>query len=148
MSDDPRSPTLTIRVVYEDLPDLIEVEARIVFGDWSAVTRAYTGPSSLAKDARGLLAWSQRPVGEFSLEAGADTGIGWAHLRWYPIDRAGHLACHVRLATQAIRDRPEVVRRLALEVPVEAFSVERFARQLLAVSETLTGEAVLSLVTA
>ena len=51
MSDDPRSPALTIRVVYEDLPDLIEIEARIVFGDWSAVTRAYTGPSSLAEDA-------------------------------------------------------------------------------------------------
>ena len=33
MSDDDRPPGLTIRVIYEDLPDLIEIEARIVFGE-------------------------------------------------------------------------------------------------------------------
>ena len=82
------------------------------------------------------------------MEAGADTGIGWAHLRWYALDRAGHLACYVRLATQHIGSRPESVRRLAMEMPVEPFSVERFARQLITVAETLTGEAVLSIVVA
>ena len=121
MSDDDRLPGLTIRVIYEDLPDLIEIEARIVFGDWSAVACAYTSPSSFAEHAHGLLAWSQRPVEEFSMEAGADTGIGWASLRWYTVNRPGHLACHVRLATQNIGSRPESVRRLALEVPGEPF---------------------------
>jgi hypothetical protein len=137
---------LTIRIIYEDLPDLIEVETRIIFGDWSAVACAYTSPASLAGKARGLLAWSQSLVGEFSVEAGADTGIGWAHLRWYEVDRAGHLACHVRLASRDFEKRPPSVRRLALEVPVEPFSVELFARQLIKMVETLTGEAVLSIV--
>ena len=50
--DEPRSPSLTLRVVYEDLPDLIEVEARVVAAGWSGVTRAYTGPPSLVEEAR------------------------------------------------------------------------------------------------
>ena len=39
--------------------------------------------------------------------------------------------------------RPEEVWRLSLEIPTETASVERFARQLTAVAETLTGEATL-----
>src|SRR4051794_18637122 len=123
MADDsPRSPALALIVVYEDPPDLIEVEARVVHGEWSGIARAYAGPSSLVEEAGGLLAWSRRPAGEFSLELGADTGIGWVHLRWYAVDLAGHLACHVRLATRAVGVRPEAVRRLALEIFVEASS--------------------------
>jgi hypothetical protein len=142
--DEPRSPSLTIRVVYDDLPDLIQIEARVVSGDWSGITWAYTGPSSLAEESRGLLAWTECLRGEFTLNAGADTGIGWLQLRWYPVDRAGHLACHVHLARQATRDRSESAWRLSLEMPTEPASVERFARRLIAVAETLTGEAVLA----
>jgi hypothetical protein len=79
-----------------------------------------------------------------TLDAGADTGIGWFQLRCYAVDRAGHLVCHVNLATRAIGDRPEGVWRLSLEIPTEMTSVERFARQLIAVAETLTGEAALA----
>jgi hypothetical protein len=138
-----RSPSVTLRVVYDDLPDLIEVEARVVADDWSGVTRAYTAPVSLGEEARGLLAWAERPREEFALEAGADTGIGWLSLRWYAIDRAGHLACHVRIATRAETSRPESVRRLCLEFSTEPSQVERFARQLASLAESLAGEAVL-----
>ena len=133
---------LNLRIVYEDLPDLIEIEVRVLSGDWSGVARAYTGPSSLAEEARSLLAWSRRPVGEFALDAGADTGIGWVHLRWYAVDLAGHLACHVQLATSKAMDRPESA-RLALEFPVEPYALEQFAHQIIAIVETLAGEAVL-----
>jgi hypothetical protein len=105
--DEPQLPSLTVRVVYDDLPDLIEIEARVLAGDWSGSTRAYTGPSSLVEEARGLLAWTACARDEFTLDAGADTGIGWLQLRWYPVDRAGHLACHVKLATRSIGGRPE-----------------------------------------
>ena len=40
-------------------------------------------------------------------------------------------------------DRPEGVRRLALEFPTELGLVERFARELASVAESLIGEAVL-----
>jgi hypothetical protein len=143
-NDEHRLPSLTVRVVYEDLPDLIEIEARVVSGDWSGITRAYTSPSSLVEMARGLLAWTERPREEFTLDAGTDTGIGWSQLRWYPIDRAGHLACHVTFATPETGDRPETVWRLSLEIRTETAAVERFARQLIAVAETRTGEAVLA----
>jgi hypothetical protein len=89
------------------------------------------------------LGWTACARDEFTLDAGADTGIGWIQLRWYPVDRAGHLACHVKLATGAIGGRPEEVRRLSLEMPTEMASVERFARQLIALAETLAGEAVM-----
>ena len=137
-------PYLSVRVVYEDLPDLIEIEARVHSGGWSGVTRAYTHPASLAEEARGLLAWTARPRDEFSLDVGADTGIGGLRLRWYPVDRAGHLACHIQVATRETGGRPEEVWRLSLEMPTEAASVERFARQLVAAAETLTGEARLA----
>lgn len=138
------SPRLTLRVVYEDLPDLIELEAQVVAGDWSGITRAYTDPVSLGEEARGLLACTTRLREEFALEAGADTGIGWLSLRWYTIDRAGHLACYVQIATAAGSNRPESLRRLSLEFLTEPALVERFARQLISVAETLTGEAVLA----
>ena len=139
-----RPPRLTLRVVYEDLPDLIEVEARFAAGDWSGITRAYTGQVSLAEEARGLLAWTERPREEFALEAGSDNGIGWLSLRWYTIDRAGHLACHIRVATTAEGSRPESVRRLSLEFRTEPALVELFARQLIALAESLDGEATLT----
>ena len=145
MGDDgPRLPSVTLRVVYQDLPDLIEIEARVVSGDWSGITCAYTSPSSLVEEARGLLAWTERPREIFTLDAGADTGIGWFQLRCYAVDRAGHLACHVNLATSAIGDKPDTVWRLSLEIPTQTASVERFARQLIAVAETLIGEATLA----
>lgn len=138
-----QSTGLRLHLVYKDLPDLIEIEVRVVVGEWSGVAQAYTGPSSLAEEARGLLAWSRHPVGEFALDAGADTGIGWICLRWYTVDLAGHLACHAQLVTSPARDRPESARRLALEFPIEAFALEQFAQQLVAVAESLSGEAVL-----
>jgi hypothetical protein len=141
--DEPRLPSLTVRPVYEDPPDLIEVEAQVVSGYWSGTARAYASPASLLESARGLLAWTECPSGEFALEAGADTGIGWLCLRWYPVDRAGHLACHVKLATPAVGRRPEEVWRLTLEMPTETGLVERFARHLVSLAETFNGEAVL-----
>jgi hypothetical protein len=57
MTDDAeRSTGLGLHIVYEDLPDLIEIEVRVVVGEWSGVAQAYTGPSSLVEEARGLLA--------------------------------------------------------------------------------------------
>ena len=56
MADDGSgSPSLSLRVLYED-PHLIEVEVRVVAGEWSGPTRAYTTSDLLGEGARGLLA--------------------------------------------------------------------------------------------
>jgi hypothetical protein len=141
--DESRLPALTLRAVYDD-PHLIQVEVRVLAGDWCGTTRAYTTPDRLGEGARGLLAWAARPHEQFALEAGTDTGIGWVSLRRYMIDRSGHLVCHVRFATASESDRPNGVRRLALEFPTELGLVERFARQLASVAEARSGEAELA----
>ena len=144
MGDSVGSPRLAIRVVYHDLPDLIEIEARVTVGEWCGVARSYTGPENMRKNADALAEWTKRPRSEFTFESGADTGIGWLSLRFYPIDQAGHLVCHVRLATDGSGyTRPEAVRRLALEIATEPGLVEHFARHLASLAETLEGEAVL-----
>ncbi len=61
--DEPRAPALSLRVVYKDIPDLIELEARVVTGGWSGVARAYTGPGSLVEV-------STRPLGLGGTPAG------------------------------------------------------------------------------
>jgi hypothetical protein len=144
MTDCIRSPNISIRVVWVDLPDLVELETRVTYGTWSGVARAYTVPDILRDAACKLAEWSRRPTIEFTLEAGADTGIGWLCLRWHPIDRAFHIVCHVQMATSRVTSaRPQSVWRLSLEIRTEAGLVERFARHLASVAETLNGEAVL-----
>ena len=55
-------------IVYEDPPDLIEVEAHIIIGEWLGMARGYTGPNSLADQARDLVAWVAHPHEEIALE--------------------------------------------------------------------------------
>jgi hypothetical protein len=143
MTDTIQPPYIAIRVVYEDMPDLIQIEARVTLDDWSGVARSYTGSQLLRESAGKLATWCQRPVSDFLLQSGADTGIGWLCLRWYPVDKAGHLMCHIQLASSSGESRPEAVRRLSLEMPTEPGLVENFARQLASLAQTLKGEAVL-----
>ncbi|MBW3542614.1 MAG: hypothetical protein KY476_20315 [Planctomycetes bacterium] len=143
--DEFHRPSLSVHVVYDDHPDLIEIETRVGVGHWSEVASAYTSPDLLRDQAHRLLAWSRHPQGEVVVEAGANTGIGWIVLRFGTIDMAGHVVCHVELATGARNphSRPEVPWRLSIEFPTEPALIERFARHLAALAESLTGVAVL-----
>jgi hypothetical protein len=144
MSDEPRAQSVAVTVVYQDLPDLIEIETRVLIADWAGSARAYIGPSKLQDGARQLLEWSRQPTGEFEHEAGADTGIGWLHLRFYLTDKVGHVNCRVELATRSyVERRPEAVWRLAVEIPTELGLIDRFARQLASLAETFKGVAIL-----
>jgi hypothetical protein len=79
---------LQLRVIYEDMPDLIELGVRAVHGEWSAVATAYTSPSFFIENGQALLRWVEAPNEPLRIEAGADTGIGWMLLQFYTIDRA------------------------------------------------------------
>lgn len=139
----PTQPKLTMRIVYEDLPSMVEIETRVEVGEWTGVARAYASPDSIREEARALMAWCNHPDGTMQLVAGADTGIGWAKLRFYTVDWAGHVMCHVQLATQGIDRRAEEIARMSVEMPTEPGLVERFAAHLETIIETVGEEAVL-----
>ena len=145
MADElPTQSKLTTRIVYLDLPGMIEVETRVVVGDWRGVARVYASPSSLEESARSLEMWSRQPKGRAELEAGADNGIGWMRLQFYPVDLAGHLVCHVQLTKRSRTLAPsEELHRLSLEFRTEPALVERYARRLEAITHTLGEDAVL-----
>jgi hypothetical protein len=137
------SQSISIRVVYQDLPDLIELETFVEARHWRGRGMAYASPVALCDDAAALAAWAREPVNEFKIETGADTGIGWLVLRFYTIDMAGHVSCQVTLATSGFTGRPEDASRLTLSMPTEPGLIERFARHLEWLCTTFEGEAVL-----
>jgi hypothetical protein len=134
---------LELRLVYEDLPDMIELETRVRYGDWSARSCAYTSPGFLSTDAKRLIEWSKKPEGHLRIVGGADTGIGWLVLDFYLIDSAGHARCAVTLATgRTSRDaRPAETWRFSIEMRTELGSIEQFARECLSLGLDRSGVA-------
>ena len=136
--------SLQLRVIYEDLPDLIGLGIRVRHGDWSAASTAYTSPEFLREDAKRIIDWSRSPSKPLRLEAGADTGIGWLVLEFYTIDAAGHARCVITLATRASTNaRPAESWRFSIELATELGLVERFGHECLALGEDFTREAIL-----
>jgi hypothetical protein len=134
---------LQLRVIYEDLPDLIELGIRVIHGEWSAVATAYTSPSFFIENGERLLSWVQAPNEPLRIEAGADTGIGWMVLQFYMIDRAGHARCAIELAskTRTNDPRPAETSRFATEFPTELGLIECFARECIALSNNFKRDA-------
>jgi hypothetical protein len=138
--------TVTLAIVYTH-EDLIEVEAVVRAGHWRGRASAYTAPQNLAVAAAALqrFADGSTPGAEFA--AGADSGVGLVAWRFYRIDRAGHIACHFRLASGGLptEHRPEEVAQLSVEVRAEAWAVGQFARQLVEQGRLRAGQASLAL---
>ncbi len=134
---------LQLRVIYEELPNLIELGIRVIHGEWSAVATAYASPSFLIENGEGLLRWVEAPNEPLRIEAGADTGIGWMVLQFYTIDHAGHARCAITLATKTRTNepRPAETSRIAVEFPTELGLIERFARECIALSDNFKRDA-------
>ena len=132
---------LSLAVVYSDV-DVLELEAVLGAGHWRGRVRAYTVPQDIAAFADALGRFSDG-VAAAEFEAGADTGIGLIALRFYRVDRSGHIACHARLVSGDLPTdhRPEQVSRLSVEVGVEAWSVVLFAQQLAELARAGAGRA-------
>ncbi|MEX2119049.1 MAG: hypothetical protein WD847_05500 [Pirellulales bacterium] len=123
------------------------MEATVGADHWRGQARAYAVPQDLAAFAAALQRFADGGAGQAEFTAGADNGIGLISLRFYRIDRAGHIACHARLASGGAptHHRPEQVSRLAVEVGAEARSVGQFAGQLAEVARTQIGRASLAI---
>jgi hypothetical protein len=136
---------VSVEVVYVD-EHLIELAAVVGAGHWRGRATASTVPAALARFADDLLQFAEGgPPATF--EVGAYTGIGLIGLRFYRIDRSGHVACHARLASGGVptQHRPEQVAQLAVEFGAEAWAVGQFARQLAEMALTLAGRATLAI---
>jgi hypothetical protein len=146
MEDIDRPHELTLAVVYVD-EHLIEMEAVVGTGQWCGRATAYTVPQDIAAFAVALQRFSGGATAGAEFAAGADTGIGLISLRFYRVDRAGHIACHVRLATGLLptHHRPEEVSHLSIEVRPEASAVDRFAREIGELARAQAGHALLTL---
>ncbi len=136
---------VSVEVVYVD-DHLIELAVTVNTGYWRGRCTAYTVPADLSRFAHAMLQFAEGgPPAEF--EAGADNGIGLIGLRFYRIDRSGHIACHARLASGGVPTdhRPEQVSRLAVEFGAEAWAVTQFVRQLAELARTQKGRASLAI---
>ena len=139
---------VTVEIVYED-EDVIQIEAVVRGGEWRGRAKAYTVPTELHLFAERLLAFAAGKSASADFNVGEDNGIGLIVLRFYRVDRSGHTACHVRLASGDVSmgHRPEEVFRLSLELHAETWAIERFARQLSVLASTQSGKAILDVQT-
>lgn len=137
---------LQLRVVYVDLPNLIELGIRVTHGEWSAKSTAYVSPSFLIENGETILRWTKAPDVPLRIEAGADTGVGWMVLQFYTVNSAGHARCAITLATGLQRNeaRPAETSRFAIELPTELGLIESFARECIALGGDFKREARLT----
>ena len=144
MDDDQLPHEISVAVVYVD-EHLMELEAVVGAGRWSGCASAYTVFDAIATFAGALQRFADGVDSQAEFVAGADNGGGLVALRFYRVDRAGHVVCHVRLATGGLPQdhRAEEVCRLSIEVPAETWAVVQFARQLGELVRTQAGKASL-----
>ena len=133
---------LQFRVIYED-EHLLEISVRVLHGEWSALSTAYTSLSFFTENGNALLRWVEAPDQPLRIKAGADTGIGWMVLEFYTINRAGHVRCAITLAskTRTNGPRPAETSRFSIELPTELGLVERFGRECIALGANHKREA-------
>ena len=141
--DELHRPSLELRIVYRDLPDLIELEASVRTARWRGVVTAYVFPISLRTNAVDLVAWSRDPRCDFEINAGIPNASGMLALSFVPRDQAGHLECGISIVTSPMGHRDSDRWRLALTIHTEPGLVERFAKQLIALCDGAIDEAVL-----
>lgn len=143
MGDHYSGPEVSLEVVYDD-DDMIELAATVTSGWWRGRCYAYTVLADVSRFANSLLQFADgNPSAAF--EAGADNGIGFIGLRFYRIDRSGHIAGYARLASAPKGNRTEQVSRLAVEFGAETWAIIQFARQLEELAQTKKGRATLAI---
>lgn len=128
-----------LEVVYVD-EHLMELKATVKNDGWGGVASTFTTADQVASFAKQLSNFANHPVGQVPFEIGSQESIGLIGLKFYIIDKARHVRCQVRLATDSSR---ESVSRLSIEVETEPSFVERFARQLSVLAEAQAGQATL-----
>jgi hypothetical protein len=143
MNNHDTKPRVALRVIWID-DDLIELACSVVSERFAGDATCYTSSEQLHDFAETLSRFCLTAEGEATFESGLGDGSKACNFRAYTTDRAGHMAIHIRLATEKLTARPQSIARLELEIPVEAWSLSQFAEQLRQIAKTRTGEALLA----
>jgi hypothetical protein len=140
MDEDALLQELSLEVVWFD-EHLVELEAVVCAGNWRGRAKAYTGEESIAAFATALQEFTDGKATSAEYIAGADNGVGLIALRFYRVNRAGH----VSLASGGLgaNPRPEEISRLAVEFSAEAWPLTRFAAELGELARARSGRAAL-----
>jgi hypothetical protein len=137
-------PSVAISVICEDRPDLIELTADAQSFNWRGQVTFWAATKELKRESVALASWARLPSGEFRMELGKVSGEGSTLIRFYEINLAGHIACHVKLASDAHKSqREESIFSLSLELRTEPELITRFAKQLERFTDSVQGVAVL-----
>lgn len=144
-TDDVRS-GLTLRVLWLD-EEMIELGCSLAYGSFCGESTCYTTTPQLHDFADALGEFALTAKEQPTFDSALSDGSKACDLRAYRIDKAGHMAVHVKMATDKVTNRPQSVARLELEMLVEAWSLSQFAEQLRQVARTKTGQAFLQSLT-
>jgi hypothetical protein len=143
MNADETKPGLAIRVIWLD-EDMVELACSLAHGKFAGEATCYTTSPQLHDFADALSRFSRTAEGQPTFESSLSDGSKACRFRAYTIDKAGHMAVHVRMLNNETTTRPESVARLEVEMLVEAWSLSEFAEQLRQIARTRTGEAMLA----
>jgi hypothetical protein len=143
MNADETKKGLEVCVIWID-DDLIELACKVAYGRYSGESVCYTNSPQLHDFADALTDFCLKAEGEPRFHSGFADGSNACDLHAYTLDRARHMAVHVRMATDQLTLRPQSISRLELEMLVEAWSLSQFAEQLRYMARTKTGEAFLA----
>jgi hypothetical protein len=137
---------LTVEVVYVD-GCMVELATSFNSESWAARATACTQFSEIYGFSSRLSDFSRSRKGEAAFIAGKeDSPIGFLSLRFYPIGRTGHFACHLKLGTGAATEfRAEELWKVAVELSIEAAALDEFILGLQRISATESGVAILKL---
>ena len=133
---------VTFRVVYEDLPDMIELAIDMCHSGWSASAAIYVSPALLANDAAQLIEWSRNPIEPLHFGSGIHPGSGGFVMQFRIVDAAQHVRCLFQLATRELNRH--AAWQVVIEIPTELGLVERFGQECIALGQTLRGESRLT----
>jgi hypothetical protein len=121
---------LQVAIVWDDPPDLIELQVRAGNGRFGGDIRAYAAPDAVhaLADALDGFPRDSTDVREFSLGTfGPDTAGGAASFRFACTDRAGHAAVNLRLESGESPNQPETA---CFSFEFEPAALDRFVREL------------------
>ena len=136
---------LKIAAIWND-EDLVELETEVDYRGFRGRSTCYTTPQDLTDFAAAVLRFDNGSQPEAKFDAAFGDGSKALHVRLYRYDLVGHIAAHVRIATEnrgGTSGRAEQVWRLELEIKTESASLLRFARDVQRLAQRRSGDASL-----
>jgi hypothetical protein len=134
---------LKLEVVWKD-DDMFELKVTASNGQFSGTTKVYDGSHLLYNFANSLVGFPKQDDSILFYEAGEKDSYSYFAMKFYPIDKIGHLAVQVTLeANVSTKYRPEEKDKLILEILTEPSLIDSFVKSLATMAQKEEGQAIL-----